>query len=477
MADTDASVRMADVGAQLARQWKTVAAVVVILAVAGAVLGFALPRHYTARAVLTVSPIPTSPLTDSSAKQDAVNMTTERAVIQSTEVAGRARRILHSSASPADLVARLDVGSPPESQVLEADATAGTPQEAARVANAFASGYLDTRAARARSTVAKSETNLDKRTAALTRKLASESDGAAADSLRGELRDLESQRSAVATTVVDAGHVVTEADAATATSSLGPAVYAVGGLVVGVLLGIAVGLLRERFARTVTSGARLAGLTGLPVVEQAQPDFLDRIAMRASVGTADPPATIAVLGMGAADSAGLGGALRERLVRTGFRLATVADGAGGTPGSLGEDSRTGNGTGLMVKSINIADGLARSVLLGRGADRVVLAVSRDAALADVNRFLSELAPAEVDVVAVMVPLATRRRRTPAGGSRFAPVTGPPHAGASTLDGPTGRFAPVGAPADHRRVAEVGDGQAATRGEPGASGQAGGSPAQ
>jgi hypothetical protein len=436
MANVGTSVRMADVGAQLTRQWKTVAAVLAATVIAAAVLGIAVPRHYSATAVLTVSPIPTSPL-DTSGGNDKVNMTTERAVIKSTEVAQRAKRLLHSPARPADLAGHLRIASPQDSQVLQATASAGSREQAARIANAFAHGYLDTRAARAKAILDKGSAGLAKRISDLRARVAQASPKASTSSLSRELHDLESQQSAVATTVVDPGRVVTEADPAGAVASLGLFAYLAGGLVIGVLLSIAAGLLRERFTPEVSGSARLTALTGVPAVEQGRSDhpaaFLDRLAVRAGVGVTAPAMTVAVLGVEPADVTALGRALRDRLSHAGFRPALVPHGADAPPAALAAGACRSAGADVAIATIRVADGLTRSVLLARGADRLVLAVTRGTRVSRVTELLAELAPTVVDVVAVVPPAA------PASG---APQHAANPAPTANHDAETTRFTPV-----------------------------------
>lgn len=399
MADDAGTVRLADVAAQLRRQWRTVLGVALALTVCAALAGVLVPRSYTATAVLTVSPIPANPLLDTQPEQKT-DTGAERAVVVSTEVAKRAKKTLHSEQSPARLADRIDTGSPSESSVLEVHAAASSATQAARTANAFARGYLDLRTDQARNNHAKLRANLKRRIDKNTAVLTEQGSGASADAARRQLNNLQGQQTKLAGTVIDPGSVVTAATTDDAEPSIALAVYLAGGLVLGLLLGIAAGLVRERFARNVGSAARLATRTEVPVLGQDRAELVDRLAARAGLTDSAPMVTVAVLGTEPGYANDLGVALAQRLERTGMRPVVVPDEGERPPAPAPIPDRR---TAVNLVTITVPNGLARALHRAHGADYRIVVVTPKTPLSGVLRLLEELdiAGNSAKVVAVL----------------------------------------------------------------------------
>lgn len=414
------AVRLVDLGEQLKRRWRVVLLTVVACVVLSVTFAVVRPAGYTATSVLTVNPITAKPFGTAGGDQE-VNITTERAVIQSTEVAQRAREIMGSAAEPRDLVDRIRVTSPMQSQVLEINASAGDPAAAAATANAFANGYLDVRAGAAAENIDSILGKLAARIAELTGQLPADADSSEAELIRNEINNLRAQQSDLTTVALNPGRVITVATPPADPSSLGPFVFGAGGLAAGLLLGLALALLRERLDRTVHSGARLATVTGLPVLDHGErnlsEEFLTRVILRAGLEHEEQLVLAGILGADRASLEVVGTALRDHLQRSGRRcvFAQLGDGAPAAHGhnlsSLTDRDRWTGQSDTVLLGVCGADGLARAAMLGRRVDKVVVTATHATSLSGVVRLVEELTATgvQVDLVVTVSPSATALR--------------------------------------------------------------------
>ncbi|WP_165777712.1 Wzz/FepE/Etk N-terminal domain-containing protein [Amycolatopsis antarctica] len=431
------SVRLADIGGQLRRRWRLIALTAVGFALIALVFSLVRPTVYSSTAVVTVNPVSANPQRTSGAK-DEVNMTTERAVIQSTEVIERARSITGDGGDTQDLIDRLTVTSPADSQVLEISATGDDPDASAALANAVARAYLDMRTETAATAADRIKQNVAARIDELTAELTTAPTGPGADGLRAEIDSLRTQQSDLGLVAVEPGRIITTAAPGEA-PSLGPLVFTGGGAVGGLLVGVAVALVRERVDGRVRDRSRLQNALSVPVLEaadaQSDLDFLDRVALRIG-GRGGAVVTVALLGTDQNSIQTLGAALSTHLRGFDPRSRSVIWAGGNRPEDgeqyLGAllNPRTWEGKASTVLVSPRADvSVARTAMLGREAGKVIVATSPEAEVAAVTRLIGELrvVGAEVDLVVIVPSYWISPARNPSQPPSQSPMPPPaPH---------------------------------------------------
>lgn len=413
MTEDGNAIAMADIGAQLKRRWLVIVLTLLGCLAGATAFGMLHAPAYSATSVLTVRQITANPF-DAQSKDQQVNITTERAVILSTEVGKRAGEIMGSAAEPRDLVARISVDSPLNSQVMEITAEAQTADEAAATANAFAEGYLDVRSAAAVADAERLADNIDSRIADLTKDLPGNRESPAAASIQQQINNLRDEQSQLRTMAINPGRIITVATPPRNASSFGLAIYIAGGLAVGLLLGMALALLRERLDGRVRSAQRLADLTGLPVIEGGEPDaddeFLDRLIVRLGLSHDAELSAIGILGTDGDVGELITAPLAEHLLKYGFRAQSVPMVA--DPGA-GEIDGPDEPAKVVLITRSTEAGVARTAMLAQRLDKVVVATRRSTKLRDITRLLDEIATAgaSIDVVGVIRQSRKARRKT------------------------------------------------------------------
>lgn len=425
------TVRLTDVAAQLRRRWRVILVTVTVTVAAALVFALIRGSTYTAASVLTVNPVSVQP----GSTDHEVNMVTEQAVSTSIEVIQRAQETLESDEDPHDLAERIDVTSPSDSQVLEIEATAGDPEEAAGTANAVAEAYLENRSRSAQENIDQALEKLDKRIATLTEELdALSEDSSTREQQLNEIDDLQSEQSELSTLVVDPGRVVTVAAPPDSPSSFGALLYGAGGLVGGVLLGLGLALVRDRFDPHVHSGDRLAGVLGVPVFDYNKPeltdDVLDQLVVRLGL---DNPEGVVTVGLISADRTSwhwVGKQLDKHLGRYGIRVVFapwqgrgVGDESG--LGRLVDHERWKGRAQVVLVGATGESGVARAAWVGRWVDKIMITTWRSTLLSTVRRLSDELDDNgnHADLV-----VTVRDRKEPHGGE--PPVAEDP--GAATV---------------------------------------------
>lgn len=249
------------------RQWLVIALSVVLGVAAAVAFLSVVPRSYTARAVVTVHPITTTPF-DGAPIGQQINTTTEISVLQSTSVAELAAAALGGAAAPSDLLEGLSVTTPSDSQALQIEFTAGNAAAAARGANVFADQYLVYREQAARAQAAAQVTSLEQRAAGLQDQLA-DTEARLAETEEGSLQNAEAaterqllldeigglrqQAGQLSTLAINPGQVVDEARPPPAPSWPRPAIVGAAGALLGLLGGLVLAY------RSDSKDARLRG--------------------------------------------------------------------------------------------------------------------------------------------------------------------------------------------------------------------------
>ncbi|MFJ8105971.1 hypothetical protein [Streptomyces sp. NPDC096132] len=212
-----------------------------------------------------------------------VSMTTEQQIATSAEVARRVAHILGRPESQANgLAARLRVTNPMKSRVLRFEFTAGTPQRAARGANAFAEAYLADRKGRNDAAVERATDALDEQILVLNQQLAKDQlerpDSKTA--AQSQLYNLQKRVLDIKSRDTDAGDVVRRASAPTMPVGPGLRMLLALGLVCGLLLGVVLAWLRSTMDSRIRSVGELRAALNSPVLgilpddEEAGEDLL-----------------------------------------------------------------------------------------------------------------------------------------------------------------------------------------------------------
>lgn len=243
-----------------------------------------------------------------------VTMGTERRIALSNTVAARAARALGQPSRADALPADLRVASPPDSQVLRFEYTAGSAKRAARVTNAFAAAYLADREARIHAMVKRMTGGLEQQIAVLAKRKTAKGDEAAAAGLRDQTSALHKRISDIRTYDTTAGEVVRRAEPPDRPSGPGPAALIGIGLVGGLVLGTFLAWLCAALEPRARSIGDVRGALGAPVLGLLPPS--------------DPDGELVQVGR-------VGGSLAEAYRALAFRLRH-------------DENRTARGTLLVV---------------------------------------------------------------------------------------------------------------------------------
>lgn len=407
MTEGQATIRFADVQANLLRRWRVVAVAVIACVLIALALGYLLPRSYTATAVVAVNPISSN--VDTAADASDISMPTEQALAQSRSVIENAAIHLNRHDDPRDLAEQVSVTAPADAQILQIDATDEHAKDSAQLANAVAAGYLQLR----RNTVSKDVeaqlANVDDRIATLREagSTGTKAKGKKATPASGELSYLQQRRSELVTAPNDPGHIITKALPPRNSSSPGLVVFGVGGLAAGLVLGVALALVRERTDPRTRSADRLAKIIGHNVIDfgrHADPDEVsNRVILRLGL-THDMPLTrVGVLGVDGASARVLATHLVGRLEDAGYDAvhATWPNGQASAGSSRSGDNRTSESRAVLI-SASAEDSLAKTVSLSKNVDKVIVTTARRGSVRGVEALLAELEDVKADVDAIAV---------------------------------------------------------------------------
>jgi capsular polysaccharide biosynthesis protein len=279
------SFEFADYLGVLRRQWWLVVLLACVGVVAGTVYLKVAHKTYMATAAVNVTPTGTSQSQSGAVAggrtTGVINLDTEAQIVQSTTVAGIAANILHSSLAPSVLIMNVSIAVPANSSVLQISCTAGSAQNAAACANAFAAGYLQNRgtsAARAigaqLNAIRTQQNALEKQAAQLTTQVNtlptnSSQRGSAQTQLQtvnGELTNLANQEASLTGAAVPSGGtIITTATPPAKSTSPKHLLVLPSGLLAGLLIGLIVAFAIDRRAKRISS-ARELDRFGLPVL-------------------------------------------------------------------------------------------------------------------------------------------------------------------------------------------------------------------
>ena len=279
----EGSRTIADYTGWIRRRWWVIVAVVLLALAVTAAVTVRQHRVYTATtSVLVQATGTTADQPQSGARTiSGLNMDTEAQLVRSLVVADRARHAITTGLSAADLAARVAVSVPPNTQVLDIAYSAGQPATARAGSQAFATAYLDQRAAKVHDDIAAQVTALESQQRTLLGQLQQLSDTIAglppssADARRGQaqlnvaesnLGQISARLSTLRAGEPNPGSVITAAALPTRPSSPDPVLAGGTGLGGGLLLGLLLALLLDRRDTRVHRADEVADRTGIPVL-------------------------------------------------------------------------------------------------------------------------------------------------------------------------------------------------------------------
>jgi Mrp family chromosome partitioning ATPase len=287
----------------LRRQWWVV--LLVTLFVVGAAYGVtqAMPREYESVTSVLVQPAGQDTNVVGGRTKDAINLDTEAQLVRSTAIAAGAASLLRATEAPDDLARGVAVEVPPNTSVLKIKYTAPDPSRAQMGSHAFAEAYLRNRDATA-------QADIDAQVAALTSKVKQLNATLTQVGTRlGNLSEtspqrpaLESQRTTaqnqlnnvsekindLTTVTVSGGTIISDARLPTAPTKPNRTLNLTTGAMLGLLLGFAVAVARERLDRRVRQAADVERDGRVPVLAEltgeAAPRFDQVLAPHAAGG-------------------------------------------------------------------------------------------------------------------------------------------------------------------------------------------------
>jgi capsular polysaccharide biosynthesis protein len=252
------------------------------------------PKVYRSAASVLVSPAGTDANASGGRTKGDINLDTEAQLVKSTAVAVGAKQLLRSPATPDELAKAVTVEVPANTTVLVIAYTGDSPQAAQASAHAFAEAYLRNREASARARLDREAATLQAKIKQLNTTLTGINSQIARTDRNSPLRpNLESQRRTaqnqldsnytklnnLTTATVTAGEIISDARLPQRPSSPNPTLNLATGIMAGLLLGLALALLRERLDRRIRTVADVRQRGRVPVLaaldERTAPRFDD----------------------------------------------------------------------------------------------------------------------------------------------------------------------------------------------------------
>lgn len=241
-------------------RWLLILGMVVL--VTGALLAVSLSstKQYEATTSIIIEPPQAANLVNAAAAQGVDperDQATALLLVRSSTVADRAQKQLRSTRSASDLLGEVSADSEPDANLIHISATDPVPQEAARIANAFAVQFAAFRLEQARGQLDASIRDLRAQLQATP--------VADRTTRQGIGETLSQVRRLRATTTGDAS-VVDRAGVPGSPSSPNPKKDGAVGVVIGLVLGLAIAFLVDLLDRRVKSVDAFEELYGLPTL-------------------------------------------------------------------------------------------------------------------------------------------------------------------------------------------------------------------
>ncbi|GAA4104628.1 hypothetical protein [Nonomuraea soli] len=381
------------------RAWLAVPPLLGVLG--GAVALNLVPSRYVAVAEVQARNVTTDPFGSNGPGVDrTLSMPTERAIAVSRDVAAEVARTL--GGDPGELSEGLEVRVPDSTQVLRFEYGAADPQRAAAGANAFAGAYLEVRGRRVTEDADAVQRAITSRVEQLSRQLtaAKKEDVTERAQLTSQIGDLRKQADALAVIDTRPGYVTQKAVPPALRAFPTRLTFLAGGLVLGLLAGLALAFARQLLDTRIRRPEELSGLLDRPVLSGLGRDSQAQLAARLVNLSGDEPQTVLVAfpaspaeaGQAAAACGGLGTAL------AGFgKSVRIEDHTGPEPmrSSLPKKGKgaSADRPDYTLVGLPVRPGAAHILGLGHHADQAVLIVpaerTRAAEVHDLRALLTE----------------------------------------------------------------------------------------
>jgi capsular exopolysaccharide synthesis family protein len=278
-ASADGSLDLRELLQKVTRRKWLIIGVVVLVASLAATYSYSRPKVFSATATVLARPIlvqstDTDPL-------DNLSMPTEAQLVGSNGVARIARTLMGSTESTADLLKRVSVSTPENTQILQISFTDSGAETARRGAQGFAQGYLEFKATQALSAMAENSATiqdqidkvnqeiqtLDSEIEALSpespERTSAESER---DSLQATRLGLMNQLVTANTSSSDPGEVVERAEQPSSPISPKHQVDLALGILLGLGLGLALASVREQLQDRIEDSSGLRRSLKAPVL-------------------------------------------------------------------------------------------------------------------------------------------------------------------------------------------------------------------
>jgi capsular exopolysaccharide synthesis family protein len=266
------------IGTVLRRKWLVLAVAIVVVGLAAA-YSYSRPKVFSSTASVLARPIRVSPTDDD--PSDNISMPTEAELVRSTSVAQVARQIVGRPQDLQDMLRRITVTIPENTQILQISYTDSTPRRAESGAQAFADGYLQFKSDLAREGIEEDagriQVEIDQLDLAI-RQLEIDMQGmeegspelAAAEADRVSLEDTRlGLRNTLVTTIIssrDPGEVVQAAERPSSAISPKHQVDLALGVFLGIAAGMALASIRERMQDRIETPATLRNVLRAPTL-------------------------------------------------------------------------------------------------------------------------------------------------------------------------------------------------------------------
>jgi Mrp family chromosome partitioning ATPase len=383
------------------RHWWIIALLTAVGVVGGVAVARTQPKVYESSTSVLVMPTSASSTTVTGARTSgAINLDTEAQLVTSAAVAADAAKLLKTTTPADSLTTNVTINVPANTSVMAITYAAGTPLAAQAGSHAFAAAYLANRQSSAQADltgqITAINTTITRQQVVLTRinnELATLPPASAKyanvesqrQTLTSQINTLTNRMNDLTTTTVTSGQIITDANLPLTPSKPSIPLYLSSGAMLGILIGIALALLRQRSDKLVRVASDVPRRSGLPLLAQlparVKPRFDDVF----------PPY-------------GTGGRTFNRLRNE--VLASLSD-----KDQVIVVTGASKGNSSTLVSANLASALARA-----GSEVVLICAHLPETMAEaapITRLLGVAAtPGLSDVLAGKVPLDTATQRAP-----------------------------------------------------------------
>jgi Mrp family chromosome partitioning ATPase/capsular polysaccharide biosynthesis protein len=260
----------------------------------GAAITSTLPRVYESATSVLVQAVDQDVNAQGGRTKGTINLDTEAQLVGSGAVSVKAAQLLRTAVSPVELAKKVSVEVPANTTVLVIRYQTDNPKDAQAGSHAFAEAYLRNREETAQSGLDQQITTLSTKIKQLTTNLtvvngrlaasrAGSSERSNLESLRSntqnQLNSLTGRLNELTTTTVGAGSIISDARVPDQPTSPNALLNTASGGMAGLLLGLALGFVRERFDRRLRTAGDVRDRARVPVLaaldDRTMPHFDD----------------------------------------------------------------------------------------------------------------------------------------------------------------------------------------------------------